>query len=283
MPLVVDGLEAAEAVASDFGVFEASLLQSVFHCGVVVDILEMVLVVELDLHLVVANLLLASFLVASSVPGAGSAAEMALIPGTFLALGTARVARAAQAALELVARVALVALTLASAHRVLPRVAWARVVVLVVALIPGGSLVVVPLVLDVLDHSLPGTRILVVFLLVMVLLALEDGVEAGAWWHFHRLLLLLARRLVLLGMAQHCVPTVYRHLCPMPFGLQFRFVALPPLLPLLQQPAAHSVSYKLLLPHLSFLAVRVEQRLPSRFERLLLPPLSAVFHKQLFD
>ena len=160
---MVDGLEAAEAVVSDFGVLEASLLQGVFHCGVVVDILEMVLVVELGLHLVVANLLLASFLEARLVPGAGSAAEMALIPGTFLALGTARVARAAQVALE------LVALTLASAHRVRPHVAWARVVVLVVALILGGSLVVVPLVLDVLDHFLPGTRFHVVVLLVMVL------------------------------------------------------------------------------------------------------------------
>ena len=167
MPPVVDGLEAAEAVVSDFGVLEASLLQGVFHCGVVVDILEMVLVVELDLHLVVANLLLASFLVASSVPVAGSAAEMALIPGTFLALGTARVARAAQVALE------LVALTLASAHRVRPHVAWARVVALVVALLvallPAEARVVVPLVLDVLDHFLPGTRFHVVVLLVMVL------------------------------------------------------------------------------------------------------------------
>ena len=128
-----------------------------FHCGVVVDILEMVLVVELGLHLVVANLLLASFLVASSVPVAGSAAEMALIPGTFLALGIALVA------LE------LVALTLASAHRVRPHVAWARVVALVVALLPAEARVVVPLVLDVLDHFLPGTRFHVVVLLVMVL------------------------------------------------------------------------------------------------------------------
>ena len=164
MPPVVDGLEAAEAVVSDFGVLEALLLQGVFHCVVVVDILEMVLVVELDLHLVVANLhLLASFLVASSVPGAGSAAEMALIPGTFLALGTAQVARAAQLALE------LVALTLALAHRVRPHVAWARVVALVVALLPAEARVVVPLVLDVLDHFLPGTRFHVVVLLVMVL------------------------------------------------------------------------------------------------------------------
>ena len=163
MPPVVDGFEAAEAVVSDFGVLEESLLQGVLHCGVVVDILEMVLVVELGLHLVVANLLLASFLVASSVPGAGSAAEMALIPGTFLALGTARVARAAQVALE------LVALTLASAHRVRPHVACARVVALVVALLPAEARVVVPLVLDVLDHFLPGTRFHVVVLLVMVL------------------------------------------------------------------------------------------------------------------
>ena len=125
----------------------------VTHCGVVVGILEMVLVVELDLHLVVAN----------SVPGAGSAAEMALIPGKFLELGTARVARAAQVALE------LVALTLASAHRVRPHVAWARVVALVVALLPAEARVVVPLVLDVLDHFLPGTRFHVVVLLVMVL------------------------------------------------------------------------------------------------------------------
>ena len=157
MPPVVDGLEAAEAVVSDFGVLEESLLQGVLHCGVVVDILEMVLVVELGLHLVVANLLLASFLEARLVPGAGSAAEMALIPGTFLALGTALVA------LE------LVALTLASAHRVRPHVAWARVVALVVALLPAEARVVVPLVLDVLDHFLPGTRFHVVVLLVMVL------------------------------------------------------------------------------------------------------------------
>ena len=173
MPPVVDGFEAAEAVVSDFGVLdgslldfvvlEASLLQGGFHCGVVVGILEMAPVVELDLHWVVANLLLASFLVASSVPVAGSAAEMALIPGTFLALGTARVARAAQVALE------LVALTLASAHRVRPHVAWARVVALVVALLPAEARVVVPLVLDVLDHFLPGTRFHVVVLLVMVL------------------------------------------------------------------------------------------------------------------
>ena len=169
MPPVVDGFEAAEAVVSDSGVLEESLLQGVLHCGVVVDILEMVLVVELGLHLVVANLLLASFLVASSVPGAGSAAEMALIPGKFLELGTARLARAAQAALELVARVALVALTLASAHRVRPHVACARVVALVVALLPAEARVVVPLVLDVLDHFLPGTRFHVVVLLVMVL------------------------------------------------------------------------------------------------------------------
>ena len=202
MPPVVDDLEAAEAVVFDFGVLEASLLQGGFHGAVGVDILEMVFGAELELHWVVANLLLASFLVTSSVPGSDSAAEMALIPGRFLALGTARVARAAcvvvarlarvaQAALALVARVALVALTLVSAHVVLPRVVLARVVALVVALVVAEARVVVPLVLDdldvldVLDHSLPGTRFHVVFLLVMVLLALEDGAVAGLRWHFH--------------------------------------------------------------------------------------------------
>ena len=96
--------------------------------------------------------------------------------------------------------------------------------------------------------------------------------EVGYWWHSHRLLLLQARRLALISMALHCVPTVYRHLFAIAFGLHLRVVTPPPVLLLLQQAAAHSDSYKLYFDHSTVL----QSELP------LLPPPLAVFHKLLF-
>ena len=93
--------------------------------------------------------------------------------------------------------------------------------------------------------------------------------EVGYWWHSHRLLLLQARRLALISMALHCVPTVYRHLFAIAFGLHLRVVIPPPVLLLLQQAAAHSDSYKLYF----------DRSTVFESELLLRPPPPAFFHK----
>ena len=93
--------------------------------------------------------------------------------------------------------------------------------------------------------------------------------EVGYWWHSHRLLLLQARRLALISMALHCVPTVCRHLFAIAFGLHLHAVTPPPVLLLLQQAAAHSDSYKLYF----------DRSTDVQSELLLLPPPQAVFHK----
>ena len=116
MVLEVSQLEALEAVVLEVS---RELLQGVFHGAAVVGILEMVFGAELELRWLVANLLVASFLVASSLhmfrfeltPGNGSAAEMAPTSGNFLELGIARVTRvvAVRVARVVGARVARVA------------------------------------------------------------------------------------------------------------------------------------------------------------------------------
>ena len=93
--------------------------------------------------------------------------------------------------------------------------------------------------------------------------------EVGYWWHSHRLLLLQARRLALISMALHCVPTVCRHLFAIAFGLPLRVETPPPVLLLLQQAAAHCDSYKLYFDRSTVL----QSELP------LPPPPPAVFHK----
>ena len=171
MVLEVSQLEALEAVVLEVS---RELLQGVFPGAAVVGILEMVFGAELELRWLVANLLVASFLVASSLhmfrfeltPGNGSAAEMAPTSGNFLELGIARVTRV------VAVRVARVAVTLVGA-----RVAASTLV--------GARVAPTPVVPFVLGHSLPGTRSHVVFLLVMALLALDGGAVAGLRWHFH--------------------------------------------------------------------------------------------------
>ena len=93
--------------------------------------------------------------------------------------------------------------------------------------------------------------------------------EVGYWWHSHRLLLLQPRRLALILMALHCVPTVCRHLFAIAFGLHLHVVTPPPVLLLLQQAAAHSDSSKLYFDRSTVL----QSELP------LPPPPPAVFHK----
>ena len=199
MVLEVSQLEALEAVVLEVS---RELLQGVFHGAAVVGILEMVFGAELELRWLVANLLVASFLVASSLhmfrfeltPGNGSAAEMAPTSGNFLELGIARVVRVARlvaarvtrvvavrVARVVAARVARVASTLVGARVAPSTLVGARVAPTLV----GARVAPTPVVPFVLGHSLPGTRSHVVFLLVMALLALDGGAVAGLRWHFH--------------------------------------------------------------------------------------------------
>ena len=207
MVLEVSQLEALEAVVLEVS---RELLQGVFHGAAVVGILEMVFGAELELRWLVANLLVASFLVASSLhmfrfeltPGNGSAAEMAPTSGNFLELGIARVVRvarlvaarvtrvvavrvahvvAARVARVVAARVARVASTLVGARVAPSTLVGARVAPTLV----GARVAPTPVVPFVLGHSLPGARSHVVFLLVMALLALDGGAVAGLRWHFH--------------------------------------------------------------------------------------------------
>ena len=204
-PLAVLGEYSPVLEDLDAVVLEVSqeLLQGGFHGAAVVGILEMVFGAELELRWLVANLLVASFLVASSLhmfrfeltPGNGSAAEMAPTSGNFLELGIARVVRVARlvaarvtrvvavrVARVVAARVARVASTLAVARVAASTLVGARVAA---STLVGARVAPTPVVPFVLGHSLPGTRSHVVFLLVMALLALEDGAVAGLRWHFH--------------------------------------------------------------------------------------------------